>query len=393
MNIIVETGSRLAIGKHSRCLNGFLFVILWVRALPALAATAADEPWGFTHAGKPVERVTLENDRRMKVSFITYGASITSIEVPDREGRRQNIVLSLPDIAAYEGTQRKFASIIGRYAGRIDHAQFSLDGRTVNLAANSNGVALHSGPDGYDKRVWQREGFADSKSVGSVLHLVSDAGDQGFPGRLDVKVTYRLMRKANIFQIEYEATTDSPTIVNLTNHAYFNLAGAGTGGLASHTLQINADRYAETDARQIPTGRILSVSGTALDFRKTARPAARLASPDSLLGTPPGFDHSLLFLQSTHSLPLVAIIDDTASGRRMEISTTEPSVQFYSGNGFDGTDMGSEGRAYRRHDGFAFETQHLPDSPNHIDFPSTVLRPGHIYRSVTSFRFSVTPRR
>ncbi len=354
----------------------------------ARSATSTVQAWGTTSNGQANERVTLQNDRGMRLSYINYGATLVSVEVPDRLGKQQNIMLSLPDLGAYERTQRRFSAIMGRYAGRIGNAQFTLNGKVIQLEANARGVSLHGDPNGFDRRLWQRQDFSDATSIGSVFEMISPDGDQRFPGRLIVQVTYRLLRKSNEFRIEYQATTDQPTVINFTNHGYFNLAGAGSSGLASHRFQIMADRYTETDAKRIPTGAILSVAGTALDFRVKSGVAQRLSSPSELLGDPPGIDHSLLFTQTTGKLARVAVIDELHSGRRMEVRTTEPSVQFNTGNGFDGSEIGSEGIGYQKYAGFAFETQHLPDSPNHPHFPSTVLLPGQTYRSLTSFHFS-----
>ena len=357
----------------------------------ALAATTQTTLWGQMPDGTQVERVTLTNDRGMRMSYIDLGATLTAIEVPDRNGKRANILLSLPDLESYQRTRRRFAAVVGRYAGRIGGARFTLEGQTFALPANANGAALHGDPDGYDRRVWRRKNFSDSLSIGSVFSLDSPDGDQGLPGRLKVSVTYRLMRASNELRIDYVAETDAPTVVNLTNHAFFNLAGAGSVGLGTHLFHIDADRYVETNAKRIPTGVISSVSGTPLDFRKPTGISERLANASPLLGDPPGFDHSLLFSAADGRLKLVATIDESTSGRRMQVHTTEPSVQFNSGNGFDGSETGSEGRAYLRHDGFAFETQHLPDSPNHANFPTTVVRSGTAFRSTTVFRFSTIP--
>jgi aldose 1-epimerase len=356
------------------------------------AATTQVESWGSTRDGHPVQRVTFENDRGMRFSAIDYGATIVALEVPDREGALSNIVLSLPDLAAYEKNQRRYAAVMGRYAGRIANARFTLDGNEVELTPNARGVALHGDPDGYDRRLWRREDFADTESIGAVFHLRSPDGDQHFPGTLDVSVTYRLQRKRNEFSIEYGARTDAPTVLNLTNHAYLNLAGAGVSGMATHRFQIMADRYAQTDAKRVPTGVLATVTGTPLDFRQPSGLYSRLASTAvndvAILGNPAGYDHSLVFARSSKYPAMVAVIEESRSGRRMEIHTTEPSVQFNSGNGFDGSEIGSEGRAYGRHDGFAFEPQHLPDSPNHAHFPSTALRPGEFFYSQTRFQFS-----
>lgn len=383
-------------------------VALLASAGPALAARIAAEPYGTGPGGAAVERVTLTNDRGMQLSFIDYGATLTSATVADRIGKRVNIILGAPDLATYMRSNRRYGAIMGRFAGRIGNARFTLDGKTYQLTPNKNGTAIHGDPNGIDRRVWSRTDFADRESIGSVYRLVSPDGDQGMPGRLELSVTYRLLRARDEFRIEYSARTDAPTVLNLTNHAYFNLAGAGSSGLASHRFQVAAERYAAADGKKVPTGELPSVAGTPLDFRTAASAAERLAAAAAagaslvgaagaagagaaagLLGTPPGYDHALVFSKPAGALARVAVIDDLASGRRMEVSTTEPSAQLYTANAFDGAETGAEGRAYQRYDGFAFETQHLADAPNKPHFPSTVLRPGEEFRSVTVFRFGV----
>lgn len=378
--------------QSRRLLQYLLPAALLAAAGQGACTGIAAQPFGVTPAGQAVQRVTLENDRGMRLSYIDYGATLLSAEVADRSGRRRNVILSLPDLDSYLRTNRRFAAVIGRYAGRIGGARYTLDGRTVQLPANAKGVAVHGGPHGFDKRLWRRQDFADAASLGSIYRLVSEDGDQGFPGRLEVSVTYRLMRRSDEFRIEYAARTDAPTVLNLTNHAYFNLAGAGSAGMGTHRFRIPAERYAVTDAKKIPVGDLASVAGTPLDFRKPAGVMERLAAGDPLLGEPAGYDHALVFTKKAGAYALVGVVDETGSGRRMEIRSTEPSVLFNTGNGFDGSEMGSEGRAYARYDGFAFETQHLPDSPNQPHFPSTALRPGQEFRSVTSFRFSAPAR-
>ena len=363
-------------------------VALLVTAGQAGSTGIAVQPYGTIAGGAAVEQVTLTNDRGMTVGLIDYGATLVSATVADRAGRRRNVVLDLPDLAAYQRSTRKWGAIIGRYAGRIGGARYTLDGKTVPLQPNLRGLTIHGGPPGYEQRLWQRRDFADSASIGVVYTLVSPDGDQAFPGKLTLHVTYRLLRDSDEFRIEYEAVTDAPTVVNFTNHAYFNLAGAGSHGIDTHRFRIAADRYAVTDANRVPTGELASVAGTLLDFRQPASAAERLKTPSALLGDPPGFDHSVVFAKPAGRLAVVAVVDETASGRRMEIATTEPSAQFYTANAFDGKEVGSSGTAYQRHDGFAFETQHLPDSPNQPAFPTTVLRPGKVFRSVTSFSFS-----
>jgi aldose 1-epimerase len=343
---------------------------------------ASVQSYGTGRRGLRVEKVTLANDGGMKLSYIDYGATITAIEVPDRQGRLANVMLNLPDLTAYEATRKRHAAIIGRYAGRIAHARFTLDGKVIHLPDNGKGFALHSDPDGFDKRVWQRTDFTAKDSLGSVFHMACPDGDQGYPGRLEVEVTYRLMKARNVFRIEYSARTDTPTVINLTNHGFFNLAGAGTRGVDSHVLKIAADRLIETDDRVVPTGRLPAVEGV-YDFRKPANLGERLRA----LSPAPGYDTGYVFSRWSGRLAKVLTLDEPVCGRRMEISTTQPCLQFFSGNNFDG----SEANSYQRHDGLAFETQHLPDSPNQPHFPSTELRPGETFRSVTSYRFSTLP--
>lgn len=357
-----------------------LLAALLAASAPALAGISVT-PYGVTQSGQKVEKVVLENERGMRLAYIDYGATLVQAEVADRDGRRANVILSLPDLAAFERTRGRYGAVIGRYAGRIANARYTLDGKTVQLVPNGRGMALHGDPDPYDKRVWQREDFSDAESFGSIYRLRSPDGDQHFPGALEISVTYRLLRKQDEFRIEYQATTSAPTVLNLTNHLYLNLAGAAANTLAGHRFQIAADRYLETDALRLPTGKLLEVGGTPFDFRTAASVSARLPSVAG------GYDHSLLFSKPLGQYAPVADISDAASGRRLIVSTSEPSVQLYTVNGFDGTEIGSEGVGYQRHGAFAFETQHLPDSPNHAAFPSTALYPGQVFRSQTSFRF------
>lgn len=355
---------------------------------PATPSGVQVRPFGTLATGQAIEQVTLTNKRGMTLSIIDYGATITGATVADRTGRRANVILDQPDLATYERSKTKHAAVIGRYAGRIANARYTLDGKTVELIPNARGMTIHGGPDGYEKRVWKRRNFADQDSLGSVYTLVSPDGDQRFPGTLTIDVTYRLQRASDEFSIEYAARTDKPTVLNLTNHGYFNLAGAGSGGLQTHRFCIAAQRYAVTDDQRLPSGELAPVAGTPLDLRRPTDITPLLAQPAGTLAPPRGFDHSYVFDHPAGTLARVAVIDETASGRRLEILTTEPSAQFYTGNGFNGTERGSSGRPYRQHDGFAFETQHLPDSPNHPSFPSTALYPGQEFKSVTTFRFS-----
>ncbi|MEO7493322.1 MAG: aldose epimerase family protein [Massilia sp.] len=353
-------------------------------ATPATAAKMLEvQPWGSTADGVKVDRVTVQNKNGMRLTYTDYGASLVAVEVPDRNGKLANVIISLPDLPTYLKSKRRFGSV-GRYVGRIGGNRYTLDGKEVDLNPPKDAAPAV----GYERRIWKRSDFQDANSAGSVFTMESPAGDQQFPGALTVKVTYRLLRNSNEFQIEYNASTDAPTVLNLTNHSYYNLAGAGTPGLSTHRFQINADRYVELKDK-LPTGKLPSVAGTPLDFRKATDINERLAKPSELLGDPPGFDHGLVFSKPLGKFDKVAVIEDTASGRRMEVRTTEPSVQLFNGSSFDGSEKGPEGRAWVAGDGFAFETEHLSDSPNHPNFPSTALYPGKPFKALTTFRFSV----
>lgn len=366
-----------------------LLAALAVLAAPAANAAVAERAsFGTTRAGVPVVGTTLRNDLGMTVTAIDYGATLTTVSVPDRFGRFENVVLSLPSVAAYETSARRWASVIGRYAGRIAGARITVDGKPYPLAVGNNGMTLHGGPNGYDKRVWTSRVVRDASSVGVAFDLHSPDGDQGFPGALDITVTYRLMRKANDLRIEYVARASAPTVLNLTNHAFFNLAGAERGDILGQTIRLDADRYAEVDARKAPSGRLLAIEGTVLDFRQPRRVGEAMKLDDPLLAPSQGFDHSLVFRRGRSPLRAVGWMEDPASGRRLTLLTDQPSIQINSGNGFDGRETGPGGAAFQTYAGFAFETQHLPDSPNQAAFPPTLLRPGQVFRSTTVLKFS-----
>jgi len=338
---------------------------------------ARAEPWGTTASGAPAARIVLENAVGTRAVFTEFGATLCALHVPDRAGGFANVVLGLPSLAAYEASRRRMGCVIGRYAGRIGGASFELDGKSYRLHRGPAGPALHGGPDGFDRRLWKHCLHVDRRGAQVGFVLVSPDGDQRFPGTLEVEVSYRLPLERHALEISYRARTDAPTVINLTNHAFFNLRGAGAQGLRSHRFRIDASRIAHTDLLGVPTGVLDPVAGTDADF--TRLQALRAAA---------GHDCSYVFDDARSVLRPVALIEETESGRRMAVHTTEPSAQFFTGNGFDGSETGAEGRAYLRHDGFAFETQHLPDSPNHPSFPTTALYPGQEYRSVTILEFT-----
>lgn len=343
--------------------------------------------FGSTRDGRAVAHYMLRNGG-LAVGFMSYGGIITRIEAPDRTGRIANVALGFSSLADYERWPAPyFGALIGRYANRISDATFSLDGKEYHLAANNGPNALHGGTRGFNEAVWAVERRETGDGVGAVLSHLSPDGDEGYPGTLRVRVTYTLT-STHEFRIEYEATTDKPTVVNLTNHTYFNLAGNGAGSVADHLLELNADRYTPIDSGQCPTGDIVPVACTPLDFRRAVPIGARLRSAHEQMRRGYGYDHNFVLNKPTPgALSLAARAHDPQSGRMLEVLTTEPGVQLYTGNVLDGTMIGSSGAVYRQTDGFALETQHFPDSPNHPAFPSTVLRPGETFRSTTVLRF------
>ncbi len=343
--------------------------------------------FGALPDGTAIVRYRLGNGRGMAVAILTYGGIVQSIEVPDRDGAIANVVLGFATLEDYLAKGAYFGTITGRYANRIAGARFTLDGETHCLAANSGRHALHGGPHGFSSRVWQatEQPRADGASV--TLGYVSPDGEEGYPGRLATEVTYALTDD-NTLRIDYRATTDKPTVVNLTNHSFFNLAGEGTGSVLDHELMLRASTFTPVDEELIPTGEIAPVAGTALDFTQPRPVGARIRSGEEQLVRGRGYDHNfVLDKPAPGALGLAARLRDPFSGRMLEVSTTEPAVQLYSGNFLDGSAVGIGGRAYRQSDALCLETQHFPDSPNRPDFPSTVLRPGGQFSSTTLFAF------
>jgi aldose 1-epimerase len=325
----------------------------------------------------------------MRVAILTYGGIVQSLEVPDRDGRSGNVVLGFDRLQGYaDNPGPYFGALIGRYGNRIAKGSFTLDGVTHRVPVNNGENSLHGGTTGFDKRLWSATPFSTEGDAGLELQLVSPDGDQGFPGTLSVTVRYTATA-GNALRIDYEATTDAPTLVNLTNHSYFNLAGEGSGDVYHHRLQINAGHFTAVGAGLIPTGELAAVSGTPLDFRQPVAVGDRIRNGDTQLGYAGGYDHNWVLERPAGGLAEAAHVSEPTTGRTLSVSTTEPGLQFYSGNFLDGTVTGTSGRLYRQGDGLALETQHFPDSPNHPSFPSTVLRPGETYRSATVFAFGV----
>lgn len=350
--------------------------------------TYESRPFGTTPAGDTVDLITLRSPGGIELDVMTYGATVTRLLAPDRDGVLADIVLGHEWLESYLAGTPYFGAIVGRYGNRIAGGRFTLDGTEYELAVNNGPNHLHGGLVGFDKVVWEAEAFETDGGSGVVFAYVSGAGEEGYPGELSVRVTYTLT--AGDLRIDYEATTDAPTVVNLTHHGYWNLAGHGAGDILDHELVLRASRFTPVDESLIPTGELRPVEGTPFDFREPKTIGARIEADDEQLRFGGGYDHNFVLDGWTDDgeLRSAGVLRDPASGRAMEVLTTEPGVQFYSGNFLDGTDIGKGGVVYEHRTGLCLETQHFPDSPNQQGFPSTVLRPGETYRSTTVYRFS-----
>jgi len=363
--------------------------ILLVLALTSSAcstrkAHVTREPFGSTPDGRAVEILTLTNARGVELRAMTYGGIILSLKVPDRSGRLGDVVLGYDDLDGYVRKTPYFGAIVGRYANRIAGGRFTSGGTTYRLATNNGPNHLHGGLKGFDKQVWRAATFEDQRGVGVVLRYRSPDGEEGYPGTLQATVTYTLTDRNEVL-IDYEATTDKATPVNLTQHSYFNLAGSGD--ILGHELMLAADRYTPVDSTLIPTGELTSVAGTPFDFRAPHKVGERIGQANEQLRIAGGYDHNFVLNRADTGLVLAARLRDAASGRVLEVRTTEPGIQFYSGNFLDGSITGKGGTVYRQRAGLCLETQHFPDSPNHPAFPSTILEPGKTYRSRTVWTF------
>jgi len=369
-------------------------------AIAAVAATVAigqnsskkgtskveQRPYGTMPDGAPIEMYTLSNANGMRAEIITYGGAVVSLTAPDKAGKYEDVVYGMENIAGYTGDPKPpfFGALIGRYGNRIGHGQFTLEGKTYNLLKNDGDNTLHGGPEGFDKRVWKGRPLNGKEQAVELTYTAKD-GEEGFPGNLTARVVYTLTDK-NELKIEYTATTDKPTVVNLTNHSYFNLACDGT--ILDHQVTINADRFTPVDKGLIPTGELRPVKGTPFDFTKPTRIGARINDKDEQLEYGRGYDHNWVLNRTGAGSIKAAEVYEPKSGRVMEVWTTEPGLQFYTGNFLDGTIHGKGGKVYPHRGAFCMETQHYPDSPNHPSFPSTELKPGQTYRTTTIYRFS-----
>ena len=357
------------------------------------SSTITKADFGKTPDGMPVEIYTLRNSKGAGACIITYGGIVQKLTVPDKNGNFADVVNGFDTLDGYTnpkyvGACPYFGALIGRYGNRIGGATFSLEGQTYNLAKNNNGNSLHGGLKGFDKVVWTAV-KADVGPEGPrlVLNYLSKDGEEGFPGNLNVTATYTLTED-NALKLQYSATTDKPTVVNLTHHSYFNLAGQGSGDILGHLVYINADQTTPVDAGLITTGDIADVAGTPFDFRKPTAIGARINDPNTILQYGPGYDHNWVINKPFGQFGLMARVQDPSSGRVMEVWSDEPDLQFYAGNFLDGTLTGKDGKVYQRRYAFCMEPQHAPDSPNKPNWPTVELKPGQTYHNVIEYKFS-----
>jgi aldose 1-epimerase len=367
-----------------------MFFAGWAFTLqPAMAAgpkaTIKQEAFGKTPDGKAVDLYTLTNSKGLETRIMTYGGIVVSLKTPDRNGKMGDITLGYDDLAAYVKNNPYFGALIGRYGNRIGKGIFTLNGRKYTLAVNNGKNHLHGGVKGFDKVVWKAKPLRAADGAGLRLTYLSRDGEEGYPGNLAVTVVYRLTND-NELKIDYSASCDRDTVVNLTHHSYFNLAGEGS--ILGHGLMINASRFTPVDEGLIPTGEVRSVAGTPFDFLKETAIGSRIGKKNEQLKFGKGYDHNWVLTRDQAGLCLAARLHDPKSGRVLEVLTTEPGLQFYSGNFLDGSNVGKGGRAYQFRNGLCLETQHYPDSPNKPDFPSTLLEKGKKYSTQTVYQFS-----
>jgi aldose 1-epimerase len=354
-----------------------------------VAKSIKQSAFGKTPDGKEILLYVLTNKEGLEAAVSNFGGDLVSLKVPDRSGKLGDIVLGYDTLDGYVNDKNFFGGTIGRYGNRIAQGKFSVNGVTYTLVRNNGENHLHGGSIGFNKVIWQAKEVSSKEGPSLQLNYLSKDGEEGYPGNLSVQVTYTLT-DGNALRIDYQATTDKDTVVNLTNHSYFNLSGNAAGDILEHQLVISADQYTPVDAGLIPTGELRAVQGTPFDFRKLTAIGARIEQGDEQLKLGKGYDHNwVLNREKKRGLALAARVSDAKSGRQMEVWTTEPGIQFYSGNFLDGTVHGKGGQIYAHRSGFCLETQHFPDSPNHPKFPSTVLKPGAQYQTTTIYKFSV----
>jgi len=346
-----------------------------------------EQAWGFLPTGETISLYTLRNEKGLETTISNYGGRVVTLKVPDRAGKFEDIVLGYDSLAPYTQPNPFFGTLVGRYANRIADGQFTLNGKKYTLAKNNGPNSLHGGIKGFDKMAWTAEVVGAKGGQALQLRYVSKDGEEGYPGTLTTTVKYALGND-NTLSIEYEATTDADTVLNLTNHSYFNLAGHGNGRILEHQLMIDADKFTPVNANLIPTGELRSVEGTPFDFRKPTAIGARIDAQDEQMQFGKGYDHNFVLNRAGDGPTLAARVTDPQSGRVMEVLTTQPGVQLYTSNHIEGEIKGKRGAIYHFRSAYCFETQHFPDTPNQPAFPTAVLKPGQTYRQTTIFRFT-----
>jgi aldose 1-epimerase len=355
---------------------------------PTPSGTISQAPFGNTPDGTPVAIYTLRNSKGMEARIMTYGGIVQSLKVPDKNGKLGDVVLGYDDLDGYLKASPYFGALVGRYGNRIGGAKFTLEGKTYTLATNNGPNSLHGGIKGFDKVVWKATSLMTADGPALQLTYFSKDGEEGFPGNLKVTAVYTLTDN-NELRLDFTATTDKPTVCNLTHHSYFNLAGQGNGDILGHEVYINSDKTTPVDKELITTGKFASVDGTPFDFRKPTTIGARINDPDTQLQYGPGYDHNWVINKPMGKLGLQARVYEPTSGRVMEVFSTEPGLQFYTGNSLDGSITGKGGKVYQRRTGFCMEPQHYPDSPNKPMFPTTELKPDQAFQNTIIYKFSV----
>ncbi len=386
MNKIIHLITITTLGITAACITG-------CTTMKTNNGTITKAQFGTTPSGKAVDIYTLRNDAGAEARIMTYGGIVQSLSMPDKHGQFADVVLGFDSLDGYVSDAYLkgcpyFGALIGRYGNRIGGAKFTLEGQTYTLAGNNHGNSLHGGLVGFDKVVWTARPMETTHGPALILTYLSKDGEEGFPGNLEVTAIYTLTDK-NELKLEYTAKTDKPTIVNLTQHSYFNLAGQGNGDILGEIVYINANQTTPVDSGLITTGEFADVTGTPFDFRKPTTIGARINDPDKVLQYGPGYDHNWVINKPLGEFGLMARVTDPASGRVLEVLSDEPGLQFYAGNFLDGTIHGKGGVAYQVHTGFAMEPQHFPDSPNKPNFPSVELKPGQTYHNKIVYKFSV----
>jgi len=378
---------KLRLSVTALLLVGIMMLWCWPATAEA-KSTMKKQPFGKTSDGRPVDLYTLTNKKGMEVEITNFGGIIVALKVPDRNGKFEDVVLGYDNLDGYLTNKAFLGALIGRYGNRIAHGKFTLNGATYTLPKNDGDNTLHGGPEGFNKRLWAAKDVSGAKGQALELTYLSAQGEEGFPGNLSAKVVYTLTDQ-NELMIAYSASTDKETVVNLTNHSYFNLAGQGTGDILGHQLMIRGDHITAVDENLIPTGELRPVKGSPFDFSHATAIGARINQDDPQLKVGKGYDHNWVLNSRGSQAPvLVAEAYEANTGRVLQILTTEPGLQFYSGNFLDGTITGKGNKVYKHRYGFCLETQHFPDSPNHPKFPSTTLKPGQPYSTTTVFKFS-----